>query len=56
MFWIYAENRVDSIEMFFLLLSSTFTALRPFLLLILLLQVGGCTEWEGETARAADLK
>ena len=33
MFWICAENSVDSTEMFSLLLSSAYTESRPFLLL-----------------------
>ena len=50
MFWICAENSVDNSGMFSLLLSSAYTASRPFLLLTPPHQrVGwGCTRsWEG---------
>jgi len=51
MFWIYAGNNVDDTKMFSLLMSSTYTESRPFLLLTLPHQqmCWGCTRSWDET-------
>jgi len=55
MFWICAENSVDNIGMFLLLLSRAYTESRPFLLLTPpARRLGVHKKLGGDTARTAD--